>query len=131
MSFSERLSSSDLQTFTFPRRELLGKLFSVAVATVAAKRSPESQSEFLKAQVLEKYPKAKFAIGDKVADYWIDEFNKECIEYGTVCGVCWHPNEEEWAYSIEWTSGGMPDFCYPCFDNNLTIGGDLRFAAQS
>ena len=37
MSFSGRLSSTDLQTSAFSRRDMLGKLFATAVATAAAK----------------------------------------------------------------------------------------------
>jgi hypothetical protein len=43
-----------------------------------------------------------------------------------VCGICWHPSEKSWAYLIEWTNGGMPETYYPCFDERLVIGGDLR-----
>jgi len=111
------------QHFTIPRRELLQKAVSAALLCLAPR--PQSINP-----ALAKYPKCQFVIGDKVADYWINEFNKECIEYGTVCGVCWHPNEQEWAYLIEWTGGGMPDSCYPCFDQHLTIGGDLRLVSH-
>ncbi|MEG4048484.1 hypothetical protein [Microcoleus sp. Pol17_C1] len=118
MPTSARFPEGRSQHFTFPRRELLQRLASVTLLYLV----PRPQS---------KYGSPLFVIGDKVADYWIDEFNKECIEYGNVCGVCWHPDEREWAYSIEWTGGGMPDSCYPCFDNNLTIGGDLRLVSHA
>lgn len=112
MTFSNDRLCGRSQHFTFPRRELLRRTASAALLFLVPSQG--------------KYPKPQFAIGDKVAYYWIDEFDKETIEYGNVCGVCWHPNEKQWGYSIEWTSGGMPDSCYPCFDNYLTIGGDLR-----
>ncbi|MEG5037195.1 hypothetical protein [Microcoleus sp. AT3-D2] len=111
------------QLLMFPRRELLQKLASAALLFFV----PRSQSALGSPK---KYPAPEFSIGNKVADHWIDEVEIEQIEYGNVCGTCWHPNKQEWAYSIEWTSGGMPDFCYPCFDERLTVGGDLRFVSH-
>ena len=115
MTISGDCPAGRSQVFTFPRRKLLQRLAWVSLLALFS----HSQS---------KYPQAPFAIGDRVADYWTDEFNNDFIEYGTVCGVCWEPKQKEWAYLIEWTSGEMPDSCYPCFDRNLTIGGDLRLA---
>lgn len=56
-------------------------------------------------------PQPEFFIGSKVADHWVDEFDVDCIEYGTVCGVVWHPRKQTWAYLIDWYKGGSPDFC--------------------
>jgi len=124
MSLIGRLSSSSSQNFACSRRELPGKLFAIGAALLL----PERHSANL---TLEKYPKAQFAIGDKVADHWIDEFNNETIEYGEICGVCWSPREQDWLYSIEWTHGGMPGQYYPCFDERLTMGDGLRLVKQS
>lgn len=108
---------------TFPRRELLQKIASAALLFLVPR--PQSVN-----QTPAKYPKSPLGIGDKVADYWTDEFDKECIEYGKVCGVCWHPREQVWAYLIDWTSGGMPDSAYPCFNEHLVIDGDLRLVSH-
>jgi hypothetical protein len=73
-----------------------------------------------------KLPRPEFFIGDLVFDRWTDEFDKDRIEYGEILGMSWHPREKTWVYLIEWTSGEGPDFLYPCFDEHLVIGGDLR-----
>ncbi|MEG3941834.1 hypothetical protein QT995_27305 [Microcoleus sp. S36b_A3] len=85
---------------------------------------PNGRSQFLTQPA--SLPSPDFVIGDKVSDHWIDEFEKECIEFGEVVGVCWHPRKQVWAYLVDWTSGQGPDFCYPCFDGHLVIGGNLR-----
>ncbi|MEG4504231.1 hypothetical protein QUA81_08965 [Microcoleus sp. F6_B4] len=93
------------------------------------KRSNSSLYRFVfSPAIFAQLPRPKFLIGDKVSDHWIDEFDKECVEFGEVVGVCWHPNQSEWAYLVNWTSGEGPDSCYPCFDERLVIGGDLRLA---
>ncbi|MCC3410051.1 MAG: hypothetical protein JGK17_31865 [Microcoleus sp. PH2017_10_PVI_O_A] len=73
-----------------------------------------------------KLPKPDFLIGEKVSDHWVDEFGKNCVEFGEVMGICWHPRQETWAYLIDWYKGQGPDSLYPCFDRHLVIGGDLR-----
>lgn len=103
--------------FTFPRRELLQRLASISLLHLVPRLQP-------------KYGHPKFAIGDKVADHWIDEFEIEQVEYGEVMGVCWHPREQVWGYLIDWTSGNMPSFAYPCFDEHLTMRGNLRSASH-
>jgi hypothetical protein len=80
----------------------------------------------LSPEVLANLPKPEFHIGDNVSDHWFDEFDKECIEFGKIVGVCWHPREQRWSYLVDWYKGGSPDFVYPCFDGHLLIGGDLR-----
>lgn len=111
--------STEPLNFACSRRELPGKLLAIAGAFLL----PERQSVN---SALEKYPRAEFAIGDKIADHWIDEFNNETIEYGEICGVCWSPREQDWLYSIEWTHGEMPGQYYPCFDERLTVSDGLR-----
>ena len=86
--------------------------------------SLNGRSQFLTQLV--NLPSPDFLIGDKVSDHWIDEFGQESIEFGEVVGVCWHPRKQTWAYLVNWTSGKGPDFCYPCFDEHLVVGGDLR-----
>ena len=76
--------------------------------------------------ILSKLRKPEFVIGCKVSDHWVDEFGDECVEFGEVVGICWHPRKATWAYLVDWYKGGGPDFLYPCFDGNLLIGGDLR-----
>jgi len=88
-------------------------------------------SRFLVPRPQFKYPKPPFYIGDKVADHWIDEFDRESVEYGEVYGICWHPREKTWAYLIDWTSGGMAEAYYPCFDERFVIGGDLRLVSHA
>ena len=105
------------QHFTFPRRELLQRLALAALLCLV----PRPQS---------KYGSPQFAIGDKIDDHWINEFEIEQIEHGEVMGVCWHPREQVWAYLVEWTGGNVPSFAYPCFDGYLVIGGDLRLASH-
>jgi len=119
MTFLDDCPCGRSQLLTFPRRELLQKLASVALLFFV--RRPQSVNP-----TPEKYPKSQFRIGDKVADYWTDEFDKECIEYGEVFGICWHPREQTWAYLIDWTSGRGPDSLYPCFDQQLVLGSYLR-----
>jgi len=80
--------------------------------------------------ILSKLSKPKFTIGCKVSDHWVDEFGNECVEFGEVVGICWHPREETWAYLVDWHKGGNPDFLYPCFDGHLLMGGDLRLVSH-
>lgn len=101
------------QDFTFLWRGLLQGLAPKVLPFLLPRTQPQ-------------YGLTPFAIGDKVADHWIDEFEIEQIEYGEVMGVCWHPREQAWAYLVDWTHGTMPPYAYPCFDGHLLIGGDLR-----
>ena len=123
MSFSERLSNADLQTFALTRRELFVKSWAIAVAVAAAKRLPKF------VQLPQKYPMPPFKIGDIVADAWIDEFEVEQVETGEVVGICWHPENQRWEYHINWLAGTMPDKYYPCYDGHLTshtVGCELK-----
>lgn len=101
------------QLFTFARRDFLQKAASVGLPFLVPRTQP-------------KYGQSPFVIGDQVADHWIDEFEREQIEYGEVMGVVWHPREQAWGYLVDWTHGTMPPSSYPCFDGHLLIGGDLR-----
>ena len=122
-NLSARYPGGRSQHFTFPRRELFQKIASAALLFFAPRSQPVNP-------IPEKYPKSLFSIGDKVADHWINEFDKECIEYGEVLGLCWHPYEKTWAYLVIWTSGLGPDSMYPCFDGYLLTGGDLRLVSH-
>lgn len=126
MAFSGRLSSADLQTFTFPRRELLEKFYAIAVATAARKRSPKLSAP-------KKYPLPQFAIGDSVAQDWEGEFGEKNVEYGEILGLRWVPEAyscypaNTWLYFINWThSTYVSDFCYPCYDGEPTAASELR-----
>jgi hypothetical protein len=76
--------------------------------------------------ILTNLPKPEFLVGCKVSDHWLDEFGKDCIEFGEVVGICWHPRKTTWAYLVDWYKGEGPDFMYSCFDGDLVIGDDLR-----
>ena len=123
MTFLDDCLDGRSQHFTFPRRELLQKIASVALLFFVLRSQPVHPTP-------EKYPKCPFNIGDKVADYWTDEFDNECIEYGEVVGICWHPRKQTWACLVGWTSGQGPDSLYPCFDRQLVIGGNLRLVSH-
>ena len=109
------------QHFTFFRRELLQRLATATLLHLASQYRPALR-------LPAKYPVPEFHIGDKVADHWTDEFGEDAIEIGEILGVCWHPDENTWAYLISWTSGSCNADCYPCFDERLVVGGDVRLA---
>ncbi|MEG4863769.1 MULTISPECIES: hypothetical protein [unclassified Microcoleus] len=137
MSFSGRLSSSDLQSLAFPRRELLSKFVAVAVAAVA-KRSPKSPAP-------KNYPLPEFAIGDLVAGDW--EFDEDeqaegapdsATDFGEILGMRWLPESESgldaktWVYFVRWTHTTIPDSsCYPCYDGHPTRECDLRLVSRA
>jgi hypothetical protein len=104
----------------FSRRELLNKVVSAALLSLSSKYQSTHN-------LPEKYPAPMFQIGDKVSDHWVDDFGENSVEFGEIVGICWHPYEKVWAYHITWTSGKMDAEYYPCFDEHLVVGGDLRF----
>ena len=112
MPTSARYPQGRSQHFTFFRRKFLRKAALASLLLLVPRQVKNS--------------KCPFRIGDKVAEHWTDEFGKECIYYGDVCGICWHPREKVWAYLVNWTSGDGSDICYPCFDEQLVVGADLR-----
>lgn len=125
MTFTECLSSADLQTFAFPRRELLQKLFSVAVATAAVKRSPKL--------LVFKNCSPKFNIGDLVAEDYLDEWDQIATDFGEVVGFCLLPKRHlntssgNWVYFIYWTHSTCGvESCYPCYDGQPTNAEQLR-----
>jgi hypothetical protein len=126
MTFSERLSDSDEQTFALSRRDLLGKFSVIAVAATAAKILPQLA-------IPTKYPLPQFSIGDLVAESWIDEFDKEQTDFGEILGVRWLPEGHScfeantWVYYIYWTHSTCgSEFCYPCYDGEPTAAASLR-----
>ncbi|MEG4244448.1 hypothetical protein QUB36_20530 [Microcoleus sp. AT8-B1] len=123
MTFLDGCLCGRSQLLMIPRRELLQKIASAALLFFVPRSQPVNLTP-------EKYPKSQFCIGDKVADYWTNEFDKECVEYGEVLGFCWHPYEQTWAYLVNWTGGQGPDSTYPCFDERLVVGGDLRLVSH-
>jgi hypothetical protein len=118
MSFSERLSSADLQSSAFSRRNMLGKFFATTVATAAAKRShqphlitpitapslaplldkdssPSHQPHHSPAP--SKYPVPEFNIGDLVAYDWEpddDDAPESATDFGEILGMRWIPEPD-------------------------------------
>ena len=120
-NLSARYPDGRSQHFTFFRRELLQRLATTILLPLASQYRPALK-------LPAKYPTPEFCIGDKVADYWIDEDGEESRELGEILGICWHPQENVWSYLINWTGGSSGDGCYPCFDERLVVGGDVRLA---
>ncbi len=118
MPTSARFLYGRSQHFTFLRREFLQKAASASLL-------------FLVPRPLHQHSMCAFRIGDEVAERWIDEFDNERIEYGEVCGICWHPKEREWACLINWTKGDSADNFYPCFDEQLVPARDLRLVSYA
>jgi hypothetical protein len=131
MSFLGRLSGTDLQAFTFPRRELLKKLSAISVLSLLSKVVAKSS-----------YPLPKFKIGDLVASDWEpdeedDDAPDSATDFGEVLGMRWLPERESgfeantWVYYIWWTHSTWGGTCYPCYDGEPTRGCDLRLVKQS
>ena len=129
MPFSERLSSADLQNSAYSRRSMLGKLFTTAVVTAAAKRSPNIPSP-------KSYPLPEFNIGDLVASNWKGEFGEDVVDFGEVLGVRYLPEAQSvfsantWVYYIYWTHSTCGcDFAYPCYDGDPSAASELRLVS--
>ncbi|MEG4590003.1 hypothetical protein QUA54_33025 [Microcoleus sp. MOSTC5] len=133
MSFSGRLSSADSQTSAFSRRSMLGKLFTTAVATAAAKRSGESSTP-------KNYPLPKFQIGDLIASDWEDDEDEDApdsaTDFGEILGMRWLPERESvsdaktWVYYVNWTHSTIgASSCYPCYDGEPSRECDLRLVS--
>lgn len=118
--------STETQKFACSRRELPGKLFAIAVATVTASRSPE-------ALVPKPYPLPEFKIGDLIAEDWLDEFDEDATDFGEVRGICYLPQKDgslpanSWVYLVNWTRTTCGcDSSYPCYDGHPVAGNRLR-----
>ena len=118
------------QHFTFSRRGLLQGLAAVGLPFVI----PRVQST---ATSSNKRPLPEFVIGDLVAQDWIDEFDKEAVDFGEVLGVRYLPEKycvypaNSWLYYIHWThtTCGL-DYLYPCYDGEPTAGNTLRLVSH-
>ncbi|MEG4576316.1 hypothetical protein QUA56_27130 [Microcoleus sp. N3A4] len=137
-NFSARYPNGRSQHFTFPRRELLQKVVSVALLFAI---KPATEPAKPVAESVEKdypYPAPAFSIGDKIRSPWLDEdLDDEDAEgeevedeLGEVMGVCWHPRRHCWEYLVNWTGGSASEICYPCFDENMISGNDLRLVTD-
>ncbi|CBN58285.1 MULTISPECIES: hypothetical protein [Kamptonema] len=73
-------------------------------------------------------PSPKFWFGDRVSYLWPDEQDSSIqqSEDGEVVGVCWHPLDKQWQYSVIWLSSSLytKDF-YPYFDNRPVLEDEL------
>lgn len=126
-----RSSGADLQTLTFPRRELPGKLLAIGVALLL----PERRSEVL-AIPTEVQP--KFKIGDLVAEDWVNDDDEVDTEFGQVLGMAYFKKAQScfeantWVYYVNWThSTSDADFAYPTYDQEPSKESDLRLVSQS
>ena len=134
MPFLGRLSGTDLQTLTFPRRELPGKLFAICAAFLL----PERQSKALVALVTPTEVQPKFKIGDLVAEDWLDEDDEVATEFGQVLGMAYFKKAQScfeantWVYYVNWLSSTSDaDFAYPTYDQEPSRESDLRLVKQS
>jgi hypothetical protein len=115
------------QLFTFARRDFLQKAASAALLCFL----PRPQAA---AATPSRLPRPEFAIGDLVAQDWIDEADKS-TDFGEVLGIRYVPPVGEyssypgdsWLYYIRWTSttSGL-DYLYPCYDGEPTMASELR-----
>lgn len=131
MTSSRTLSSADLQTLRFPRRELPGKLLAITLVLLL----PERQSEVLLTQAK---AQPKFKIGDLIAADWVDEFDKNVTDFGEILGARYLPVAQScfaantWVYYINWThTNSGADSAYPCYDGEATKECELRLVKES
>ena len=134
MSFSNRLSSVDLHTLTFPRRALPGKLLAIASLLLLPQPQPQPRSP---------YPSPEFSIGELVAYDWeLDEEDDDApdsaTDFGEILGLRFVLEAESsqvpanaWLYYVLWTHSTCEGMCYPCYDGEPTRGCDLRLVKQS
>lgn len=137
MPFSGRLSSAGFQTPVLSRRSVLGNFFATAVATAAAKRSPE-----LSVPKNSPLPEPKFNIGDSVAYEWEpdDEDAPDFItDFGEIMGMRWMPEPDgyssgrnTWVYFVRWTRSTDDSLLssYPCYDGEVTEECDLTLVTR-
>jgi hypothetical protein len=130
MTFLQSLSATDLQTLTFPRRELPGKLLAFALALLLPKPQPEAPVTATELQ-------PKFKIGDLIAEDWVGEFDEDFVDFGEILGARFLPEgnscypEGGWLYYVRWThtTCGL-DHLYPCYDGEPTRECDLRLVKR-
>jgi hypothetical protein len=121
------------QVFTFPRRELLQKVLSVASLCLIARPQPAAVPPG-------KRPLSEFKIGDLVALDWEGNEEEEdapqsATDFGEVVGLChlpedgyYHPHNT-WVYYIYWTHSTCSACSYPCFEGEPTAGNTLRLVS--
>jgi hypothetical protein len=131
MPTSARFPDGRSQVFTFPRRELLQSLASVALPLLIPRSQPVDS--FFGGR-----PLPQFKIGDLVAEDWINDSDDEdgedehYTEFGEVLGVRWLPEGHScypanvWLYYICWTHSTCPGYSYPCYDGEPTEADRLR-----
>ncbi len=131
MAFLGRLSGTDLQSLTFPRRELPGKLLAIGVALLLPERQPKILAIPAKVQ-------PKFKIGDLVAEDWVNDDDETETEFGQVLGMAYFKKAQScfeadtWIYYVNWThSTSGADFSYPTYDQEPSRESDLRLVKQS
>ena len=114
------------QDFIFSRRGLL-QWFALTILPFLVPRSSF--------EIPLKYPKPKFVIGDQVTSPYIDEYGDEDesspSEFGEVMGVCWHPENQQWEYIVNWTAGSSSSWMYPVFDGFLLEECSLRIVRHA
>jgi hypothetical protein len=54
--------------------------------------------------------KPEFSIGDRVRTSWEAKPGVFRLEYGRVCGVCWHPAKQQWQYLILWAECDFDEY---------------------
>ena len=130
MPFLGRLSGADLQSLTFSRRELPGKLLAIGLALLL----PERQSQV---SVIQTEVQPKFKVGDLIASDWLDEFDENMTDFGEVLGSRYLPEGHScyqantWVYYINWTHSTSGCYsCYPCYDGEPSRECDLRLVKQ-
>jgi len=144
MTFLQSLSATDLQTLTFPRRELPGKLLALVLVLLLPKPQrevsatptevqPKPQPEVL-AIPIEVQP--KFKIGDLVAEDWVNDDDEVETEFGQVLGMAYFKKAQScfeantWVYYVNWThSTSDADFAYPTYDQEASRESDLRLSS--
>jgi hypothetical protein len=131
MTFLQSLSATDLQTLTFPRRELPGKLLALVLALLLPKPQPEVLAISTETQ-------PKFKIGDLVAEDWVNDDDEVDTEFGQVLGLTYFKKAQScfeantWVYYVNWThSTSDADFVYPTYDQEPSRESDLRLVKQS
>ncbi len=137
MSFSGRLSSADLQTFVFPRRELLKNLGAIVSLWLLPRTQPQPAPVKPQPSVTKSsYPSPEFKIGDLIASDWKGEFEEDITDFGEILGVRYLPEAQSvfpansWVYYIYWTHSTCGcDLAYPCYDGDPSCGSELRLVS--
>ncbi|MEG5067268.1 hypothetical protein QUB33_27075, partial [Microcoleus sp. B3-A4] len=133
------------QVFTFPRRELLQKVLSVASLCFVASPQPAAASPSPQpAASPSKRPLPEFNIGDLVAQDWEEndgdedeEAPESSTDFGEIVGLCYVPEDgsyyppKTWVYYVYWTRSTSDCCSYPCFDGEPTAGSELRLVSHA